>query len=148
MSPISIIVGTMLGASEYVADRLEELLQDTHQVSIHLSPQLADLNTQSNQTWLICTSTHGAGDFPDNIVDFVEALSEQSPDLTHVSYAVCALGDSNYDAFCQAGQTIDRQLKALGATRLISPLLIDVSLGDLPEDLAEIWLDTWKDRLP
>lgn len=147
MSNISILIGTMLGASEYVADRLTEVLEPQHKVTNHLAPNLADLNAAQEQTWIICTSTHGAGDFPDNINGFVESLKEQSPDLSKISYAVCALGDSNYDTFCQAGKTIDQLLEQLGAHRIAAAHLINVSLGDLPEDSAESWLANWKDQL-
>jgi len=147
MSNISIIIGTMLGASEYVADRFTELLAAEHQITHYLTPDLAQFNLNKEQIWIICTSTHGAGDFPENMLNFVEQLNQQTPDLSKIKYAVCGLGDSNYDTFCQAGKTIDQQLDQLGATQLIKPLLIDVSLGDLPEDNAEIWLNTWSDRL-
>jgi len=147
MSNISIIIGTMLGASEYVADRLTERLEDKHQVTHHLTPDLAEFDLTREDNWIICTSTHGAGDFPDNIVKFVDALTQQTPNLSKIKYAVCGLGDSNYDTFCQAGKTIDQLLQQLGATRLIESLLIDVTQGDLPEDHAEIWLTTWMDRI-
>lgn len=147
MSNISILIGTMLGASEYVADRFTELLEDKHQVSNHLSPVLSEFSLDTPQTWIVCTSTHGAGDFPDNIVDFVESLQAQRPDLTNISFAVCALGDTNYDTFCQAGKTIDQLLLSLGANQLTTINLIDVSEGDLPEDNAQQWLENWIDRL-
>lgn len=147
MSNISILIGTMLGASEYVADRLTEVLEEQHQVTNHLAPNLDQLNVSQEQVWIVCTSTHGAGDFPDNISGFVESLTLNSPDLSMIKYAVCGLGDSNYDTFCQAAKTIDQLLEKLGATQLIEPHLIDVSLGDLPEDSAETWLNDWKDQL-
>jgi len=147
MSNISIIIGTMLGASEYVADRLTELLDNKHNVSNHLTPTLDDIDTTSQQVWIICTSTHGAGDFPDNILNFVAQLNQQQPDLSKITYAVCALGDSNYDTYCLAGKTIDQLLATLGAQRIASTNLIDVSQGDLPEDNAQIWLENWIDRL-
>ena len=71
MANFEIVVGSVLGASEYVADALQEvLLSHTHSAEIHLTPQLSDLDKDA--TWLICTSTHGAGDLPDNIQPFVK----------------------------------------------------------------------------
>jgi len=147
MSNISIIIGTMLGASEYVADRLTELLETKHQVTNHLTPELSQLDIEQENIWIICTSTHGAGDFPDNIIRFAESLNDKKPDLSKIKYAVCGLGDSNYDTFCQAAITIDQLLKTLNATSMIDPLHIDVSLGDLPEDHAEKWLINWIDQI-
>ena len=59
-----IIVGTMLGASEYVADAIAEKLDASgHTHTIHAEPNLDNINTAS--IWVVCTSTHGAGELPD-----------------------------------------------------------------------------------
>lgn len=146
MTPIHFIVGTMLGSSEYVADHLATLLPNTCNTTQHLTPDLTDFDLSLPQTWIICTSTHGAGDFPDNIQSFIEQLNDQ-PILNNIDYAVCALGDTNYDTFCQAGKTIDKKMADLGANSLTTIALIDVSLGDIPEEKAEIWFDQYKNKL-
>lgn len=57
MSSFEIIVGSMLGATEYVADALAEtLLKYDLNSRIHLTPDLSELDPQA--TWLVCTSTH------------------------------------------------------------------------------------------
>ena len=109
---------------------------------------LDNFNLNQSQTWLVCTSTHGAGDFPENILPFVEQLQQQRPDLSNVSFAVCALGDTSYDTFCEAGVTMDKLLEELGAKRIYPMNKIDISNGELPEDSAEQWLAKWKDQLP
>ncbi|MDP2560500.1 FMN-binding protein MioC [Psychrobium sp. 1_MG-2023] len=147
MSNISILIGTMLGASEYVADHLTSILESEHQVTNYLTPDLNELDLNQPQLWIVCTSTHGAGDFPDSIAPFVEQLTQQKPDLSNIKFAVCALGDSSYDTFCQAGKDIDNLLSELNAQRETNINLIDVSLGELPEDSAEQWLLAWKDQL-
>ncbi len=64
-----IIVGTMLGAAEYVADAIAEKLDASgHTHTIHAEPNLDEIKTES--TWIVCTSTHGAGELPDNIQPF------------------------------------------------------------------------------
>ena len=84
MSSFQIIVGSMLGGTEYVAEACEEVLQALgHQTKLHLQPDLAQIST-NNQTWLICTSTHGAGDYPDNIQKFVSDLRSNDQDLSSV----------------------------------------------------------------
>ena len=142
MKPIHFIVGTMLGSSEYVADHLSTLISDNYDIKQYLTPDINDFNLSQPQTWIICTSTHGAGDFPDNIINFVEQLNE-NPDLSNIDFGVCALGDTNYDTYCKAGKTIDKKLADLGANSLTTIELIDVSLGVIPEDQAQIWLEKW-----
>ena len=147
MSKISIIVGTMLGASEYIGDHLESILNKDHQVKTTLDADLSHFDLSLPQLWLVCTSTHGAGDFPDNIESFVEQLKQQSPDLSNISCAVCGLGDSSYDTFCNAGITIDTLLESLGATRIHALNKIDIIDGGLPEDNAEQWLSLWSNKI-
>ena len=146
MKPIHFIVGTMLGSSEYVADHLATLVPDDREVNQHLAPDLNDFDLTIPQTWILCTSTHGAGEFPDNILNFIDQLAIQT-NLKHIDYAVCALGDTNYDTFCQAGKTVDKMLKDRGAKQITNSLNIDVSTGEIPEDHAQNWFEQWKDKL-
>lgn len=144
MSKFTIIVGTMLGASEYVADHLQALLTDAgHQADVLLEAQLEQLDLNNPGIWLVCTSTHGAGDLPDNIQPFVDAINSHSPDLTQIQYAVCGLGDSSYDTFCHGGKTLDDLLATFGAKRITEMLSIDMIGNELPEDKAEAWMQNW-----
>jgi len=147
MSNISIIVGSMLGASEYIADQLESMLTNDHQVSIALDPDVSQYDLSEPQLWIVCTSTHGAGDFPDNIEPFVEQLKSQTPDLSNINFSVCGLGDTSYDTFCNAGITIDALLESLGATRIYPLNMIDILEPELPEDNAERWLNLWLNKI-
>lgn len=138
MAKFEIVVGSMLGASEYVADALQESLQKHHHsASIHQEAQAADLATDA--IWLICSSTHGAGDLPDNIQPFAEQLSQH--DLSGIKFIVIGLGDSSYDTFCYAAKTLERQLLSAGADLLQPPLHIDVLNHPIPEDVAVAWLE-------
>lgn len=146
MSHITLITGSTLGGAEYVADHLADLLeQDGHQTDIVNQADLSELSPDT--IWLVVCSTHGAGEFPDNIQPFVQQLTEQKPDLSCLKYGVIGLGDSSYDTFCAAAKKLDQQLSELGATRLGERLDIDVSQDPVPEDPAESWLAKWKSTL-
>ena len=140
MAKFEIIVGSVLGASEYVADALQEvLLKHTHSAEIHLTPQLSDLDQSA--TWLICTSTHGAGDLPDNIQPFAEQLKTQ--DLSKHSFLIVGLGDSSYDTYCHASIQMENIMLNAGAKLLCPALHIDVLNHPIPEDAAVEWLKIW-----
>lgn len=68
---------------------------------------------------LIITSTFGEGEPPENAKGFhAELMSESAPRLENLSYSVLALGDTNYEQFCQCGKDFDLRLEQLGAKRL------------------------------
>lgn len=135
---VEIIVGSMLGASEYVADALAAKLETLGIASeIHLQPDMQQLD--QNKLWCICTSTHGAGDLPDNIQPFAEQLKQQQ--LPQVHYIIVGLGDSSYDTFCQGGKQMHQLMQSANAILLTDPLYIDVLHHPIPEDEAEAWLE-------
>jgi MioC protein len=140
MAKFEIIVGSVLGASEYVADALQEtLLTHDHKVEIHLTPDLSCLDPAA--TWIICTSTHGAGDLPDNIQPFAKQLQQHQ--FKHLAFIVIGLGDSSYDTFCYAAQTMQTMMQDGGATLLTPVKEIDVLHHPIPEDVAVKWLENW-----
>jgi MioC protein len=140
MAKFEIIVGSVLGASEYVADALQEvLIKHSNTADIHLTPQLSDLD--KNATWLICTSTHGAGDLPDNIQAFAQQLKSEK--LVELKFLIVGLGDSSYDTFCQGAMQMEQILSGAGATLLRPALHIDVLHHPIPEDNAVQWMNNW-----
>lgn len=142
MQTVQIIVGTMLGAAEYVAETAQRALeQNGFKTELYLQTELGELNPE--HIWLVCTSTHGAGDFPDNIQPLMQELEEQRPDLSKLRFGVIGLGDSSYDTFCFAGKNSEKLLSELGGTLIGERLDIDVSKYAIPEDAAEEWLPGW-----
>ncbi len=155
MSSFQIIVGSMLGGTEYVAEACEEQLNTlNHTVDLHLKPNFSlimdntlEQKTNNINTWLICTSTHGAGDFPDNIKTFVEDLKNCEQDLSSINFMILAIGDSSYDTFCQAGVELNKLLITKGCRELMTIKMLDMSQDIDPEDLAQLWLQQNKDLL-
>ncbi|MDX3775219.1 FMN-binding protein MioC [Chromatiaceae bacterium AAb-1] len=144
---IEILVGSQMGAAEYVAEQVAEtLVKAGYEVNLHLKPDLDKL--PRNNIWLVITSTYGAGDLPDNIQPFADQLAQDQPDLTTLSYSVITLGDSSYDTFCFAGRKIASQLHNLGGKMLLPGLEIDVITGEMPEDKAVSWLPQLTTQLP
>jgi MioC protein len=148
MKNIQIIVGSMLGNTEYVAEACEEALQALNKTAtLHFSPNLTEIPTQ-NCFWLICCSTHGAGDYPDNIKPFIDQLEQCDQDLSTVYFSVIGVGDSSYDTYCQAAKNINNLLLSKGCISNIPLKLIDMSLDLDPEVIAKDWISANKDQLP
>jgi len=133
-----IIVGTMLGAAEYVADAIAEKLDASgHTHTIHAEPNLDEIKTES--TWIVCTSTHRAGELPDNIQPFAKQL--EGADLSRVNAYVIGLGDTSYDTFCFGAKEMEKHIKNAGGTLITDALYIDVLEHPIPEDAAVEWFD-------
>jgi len=136
---IHIITGSTLGGAEYVGDHLSDLLVEKGLVTtIHNQPKLEEIPVDG--TWLIVTSTHGAGDYPDNIRPFIQALQMTPPNMSKVKYAIIAIGDSSYDTFCAAGKHAYALLEDIGGMPISDCFTIDVLAHSVPEDAVEEWL--------
>ncbi|MGN5373913.1 PepSY domain-containing protein [Sphingomonas hankookensis] len=78
----------------------------------------------------VVASTYGEGEPPDNARGFARTMARVRPDLSHLSYAVMALGDREYAEFCAFGHRVDRWLHDHGATRLFDPVEADGNDAD------------------
>jgi len=142
MADITLISGSTLGSAEYVAEHLAEKLEEQgYSTEILHGPEFDEVPLQG--IWLVVTSTHGAGELPDNLQPLFEQIETQQPDLTQVRFGAIGLGSSEYDTFCGGIKTVDRILIAFGAQRIGDMLEIDITKHDIPEDPAEIWLTKW-----
>jgi len=147
MAKIDIIVGSMLGGTEYVAEACEETLQALgHTTSLHLQPNFEEISKESD-IWLICTSTHGAGDYPDNFISFATDLKNDDQDLSTLKSLIIGVGDSSYDTFCCAAKNINNLLNTKGCNNIKAPLYIDMQQDIDPEDHAQEWISDLNDHL-
>jgi MioC protein len=143
MANVALLVGTTLGGSEYVADELAAQLDElNHQTKVFIEPNIDELADFS--VWLLVCSTHGAGDLPDNIVPFHKQLMIEMPDLNHIKFALCAIGDSSYDTFCQGPEKITALLLQNGSKAIVDKIQIDVQRDPIPEEPALAWLLQWQ----
>ena len=142
---ITILVGTMTGTAQLVAQELELRIDDGEtRAQARLMDNLDAAVFECGGLFLICTSTYGQGDVPDNAKQLYESLQTTRPDLAHIRYGVIALGDRTYaETFCNGGRRFDRILAELGAKRIGEVLLHDASAGTMPEEVAAEWIDGW-----
>jgi len=142
---LTILVGTMTGTAQLVAQEVELTLDDGEtRVQTKMMDGLDAAVFANGGLYLICTSTYGQGDVPDNAKQLYESLQSARPDLSRVRYGVVALGDRTYaDTFCNGGRRFDKILTELGARRIGEIMLHDASAGTMPEEIAAAWASDW-----
>ena len=142
---LTILVGTMTGTAELVAEEIQTVLEAVgHSVVIKLMDGLDSDVFRSEGSYLIVTSTYGQGDVPDNTRALMESLECNQPDLSSVRYGIFALGDRTYsETFCLGGKQFDAMLQRLGARRIGEIFMHDASAGTMPEEVALEWIPGW-----
>mgnify|MGYP000877116915 FL=1 len=145
MSKILILVATMGGTAEMVAEEVADRIEDVGEAARILRMEKADSSVvAAAERVIVCSSSYGAGDVPDNGQAFLDALKTERPDLSTLRYGVIALGDTEYpQTFCGGGKTFDALFTDLGATRLGERLEIDARSGVFPEEVAGVWVEHW-----
>lgn len=139
-----ILVATMTGTAEILAEDLEQEIGDRLDVRIELLEETEVESLASERLALVVSSTYGTGDVPETAEQTWRALGERAPDLSDLSYGVISLGDSGYpDTFAQGGEKWDRALAACGAARVGEILRIDCKQAEEPLEPATRWLDAW-----
>jgi len=138
---ITILIGTMTGTAQLCAQEMELALGDGEtQVEALLMDNLDASVFDREGVFLICTSTYGQGDVPDNARALYEDLQRKRPDLSKLRYGVFGLGDRTYaETFNYGGKRFDDILTELGASRVGERYKHDASSGVLPEETAVEW---------
>ena len=142
---ITILVGTMTGTAQLVAQELELTWDDGETQVETLLMEKADASVFGKEgVFLICTSTYGQGDVPDNAKALYEELQAKRPDLSQLRYGVFGLGDRTYaETFNFGGKHFDELLAELGAQPIGERVQHDASSGVLAEEAAVEWAAEW-----
>jgi MioC protein len=144
---LHILVGTMTGNAEYLAQTIEfECADQVAAIEVTRMDGLGSEVFSSPETlYLVCTSTYGAGDVPDNAMALYASLDDQPRDLSMIRYGVIALGDfgSYPNTFANGGKRFDERLAGLGAQRVGEVYCHDASSGTAPEEEGTAWCKQW-----
>jgi sulfite reductase (NADPH) flavoprotein alpha-component len=138
---IAVLYATQSGNAEGLARKVaKELTSKGHVAPLSALEGYTPASLAGERYAVLIASTYGEGDPPDAVQPFYNQLCiERFPRFENLSYAVLALGDSNYEHFCNFGRALDEKLHSLGAYRLCPRVDCDV---DLDASFAE-----WKSAL-
>ncbi|WP_211825867.1 flavodoxin [Kistimonas asteriae] len=147
MAIIKLLTGSVYGTAEAVATEVKAALEQSGHTVIKAEGLDAVLRDGADAV-LVCTSTTGQGDLPENLLLLYQELKERFPLLGHLAYGIIALGDSSYgDTYCGGGRLMDELLTELTAKRVAEPLMIDASETASPETIAVPWAVEWASQL-
>ncbi len=146
---LTILVGTMTSTADYVAQAIQmdcaDLVSDIEiEMMDDLDISVFDADKAKDVIYLICTSTYGQGDVPDNARALYQSMAAAPQFLGHIRYGVIALGDRTHlETFCFGGKKFDERLADLGAQRIGQVWCHDASGGSMPETEGAAWCRQW-----
>ncbi|OTG83817.1 PepSY domain-containing protein [Acinetobacter sp. ANC 4648] len=126
-TPWLIVYASQTGVAEQLAWRTATRLQEAHQPVTVKAIQLlsAEDLIQAKQV-LFIASTYGTGEAPDLASSFDKKILKSQLDLSHLNFAVLALGSREYpESYCSFGHRIADWLSQNGAHAFFSTIEVD-----------------------
>ena len=123
---VLVAYGSQTGLASELAEKTASALTDAGVAARVIALSELDADTLSvARRILFIASTTGEGDAPDNASGFLRRHMGQPMALSHLSYAVLALGDSSYEHYCAFGRALDHWLAASKASPIFERIEVD-----------------------
>jgi sulfite reductase (NADPH) flavoprotein alpha-component len=146
---MNIYYGSQSGNCEEIAKLLQYRIEKECNLTINcdtlnsLTPLVLLDNKIINISYVfIVTSTYGNGDAPENASKFWRVIKKRTTNkllFEDINFCILALGNSNYDKFCNFGKNVDKRLHELGGTRTLNLTCVDEVDG--LEEPVSVWCD-------
>ena len=121
--PLAIFFGSQSGTAETFAHELaEEARAFGFRTHVH-DLQDYDRDSLAEESFVVfLLATFGEGDPTDNAAEFYEWINQEEREagsMKAVTFGVFALGNRQYEHFCNIGRRVDHRMAELGGTRLL-----------------------------
>ncbi|MDV2441538.1 PepSY domain-containing protein [Acinetobacter gerneri] len=126
-TPWLIVYASQTGVAEQLAWRTASSLREASlPTSVIAIQKLTNNDLKNAQHIIFIASTYGTGEAPDLATSFSKKLMHEKLDLSHLSFAVLALGSKEYpESYCQFGHEIAAWLKENAAQALFPTVEVD-----------------------
>lgn len=140
LTPLTLVFASQTGTAERLAKKASKLAAKRGFAPTLLDASQATVEKLSQENAvLVLASTYGEGEPTDNAKALLSSLRAASgTPFSKLRFSLCALGDSKYAKFCQAGKDFDHLLEKLGAKRVSDR--VDCDVGQ--DEKYTKWLDT------
>ncbi|PJY98862.1 MULTISPECIES: flavodoxin [Bacillus] len=138
MGKILLVYATMSGNTEAMADLIEKGLQDTEaEADRYEVMDIDDAQLFNDYDHIMMgTYTWGDGDLPDEFLDLAEDMDEI--DFSGKTCAVFGSGDTAYEFFCGAVDTLEAKIKERGGEIVLPSVKIENNPeGEEEQELME-----------
>ncbi|MEC1670334.1 flavodoxin [Bacillus mojavensis] len=138
MGKILLVYATMSGNTEAMADLIEKGLQEAEaEVDRFEVMDIDDAELFNDYEHIILgTYTWGDGDLPDEFLDLAEEMD--ALDFTGKTCAVFGSGDTAYEFFCGAVDTLEEKIKDRGGEIVLPSVKVEMNPeGEEEEALKE-----------
>ena len=142
---LTLLVGTVHGNARQIAQTLALAAPDFGASAHVLDMQGLSIDVfDTPGIFVVCCSTTGSGDVPDNAQALYNSLDAQARYLGHVRFGLVALGDSSYgDTFYGGAKALQNRLQDLGAQLVGEACVLDALDAAEPDTVALAWFETW-----
>jgi sulfite reductase alpha subunit-like flavoprotein len=135
---IHFIYGSETGSAEILCEDIRDELSLDCEIDGLDKVKPAEL--AADTFYIFVTSTYGNGDLPSMAQPFADQMDADTPDLSHVRFAIFGLGDMVFaETFNNGSKQLMERLLAAGATMVGERGIYDASSADMPEDVGVPW---------